>query len=290
MVSVSRYFLILILAGAALISAAFFRPALPKINEVVSDQQISASSVRSLAPINPSPKADRPELPPTASLAESGPPEINLESAAAVNLATNFYFLEINSDRRWPMASLTKLLTAVVALENFGDRPLTRELLERMIIISDNAAAEQIANLAGDRQWFLEKMRIKAQEIGMAGTSIFDPTGLSFLNQSTVKDLEKLANYIAKNQPLIFQLSRQPAVAVGGKKLNNINRFAGRPRFLGGKTGYTDEASGNLISIFQYRGQPVLIIVLGTAGYEERFNQTELLLKSIPYENKASSK
>lgn len=271
---VRKRFLILILAGAALISAVFFRPSLPEINEAVSDRQINASSVGSLAPIAPSPKTNLPEL----------PPGINLESAVVVNLATRFHFLEINADRRWPMASLTKLLTAVVALENFGDQPRVKELVERMIIISDNAAAEQLANLAGNRPKFIERIRAKAQEIGMVNTSVFDPIGLSFLNQSTIKDLEKLVDYIAKNQPLVFQLSRQPAVVVDGKKLSNINRFAGQPRFLGGKTGYTDEASGNLISIFQYRGQPILIIVFGTAGYEERFDQTELLLKWLPRE------
>ena len=57
-------------------------------------------------------------------------------------------------------------------------------------------------------------MQNKALQLGMKQTSISDPTGLSFLNQSTVKDLEKLVDYIIKNQPQIFQFSRQKESAL----------------------------------------------------------------------------
>lgn len=249
---------ILILATSALLLMAWFRPNTPQIVEgVLANRQISASSVGSL----------------TAVMPEAPTPDLDLKSAIAVNLGNHFYFLRFNTNNRWPMASLTKLLTAVVALENYDNQPEVQKLIEQMMLVSSNSAAEQLAEFGGNRPQFIEKMQFKAERLGMSQTSIFEPTGLSFLNQSTAGDLEKLVDYIIQYQPSIFQLSRQ--------KEGNINRFAGRPDFLGGKTGYTDEASGNLISIFQRNGQPILIIVLGTAGYEERFDQTELILQWI---------
>lgn len=230
-----------------------------------SGRQVEASSVASSAPI----------------ASEEISPELNLKSAVALNLSNHFYFLNINSNHRWPMASLTKLLTAVVALEAFNEFPETSKLVKQMMVVSHNSAAEQLAELGGDRQQFIEMMQIKADLLGMSQTSIFEPTGLSFLNQSTAGDLEKLIIYITQNHPSILQLSRQKEVEIDGEVRGNINRFAGRSDFLGGKTGYTDEASGNLISIFQYQGQPVVVIVLGAAGYEERFDQTELILQWI---------
>lgn len=266
---ISRFLLILIAAAAIL--TAWLSSDAPAAGEIFSDRQISASSVELLSPVA--------AVAPVSNLAD--PPPIDLESAVAVNLATDFYYLKIGADRRWPIASLTKLLTAVTVLEDIGYQSPIKGLIERMMVVSSNEAAEQLAGLYADRGQFIEKINAEARSLGMAQTGVFDPTGLSFLNQSTAVDLEKLVRYVIKNQPLIFQLSRQPEIIVDGGKLRNINRFAGRSYFMGGKTGYTDEANGNLISIFQLRGQPILIIVLGAANYEERFNQTETLFQWI---------
>ena len=56
------------------------------------------------------------------------------------------------------------------------------------------------------------------------------------------------------------------------------NEFAGTAAFLGGKTGYTDEAQGNLVSLFSMRGTPVVIVVLGSA---DRFGETRTLLDQL---------
>jgi len=201
-------------------------------------------------------------------------------SALVKNLGTNFYFLELNINQRWPLASLTKLLTAVVALENIEDDQRVDNLIKMMMIASDNQAAEVLADILGKKE-FIAAMQTKTQELSMQQTSIFDPTGLSFLNQSTVKDLEKLLDYIIKNHPKILQFSRETELTIGNQKILNINRFAGQPNFLGGKTGYTDEANGNLVSIFEHHGKPILIIVLGTADKIERFEQTKVLFQWI---------
>ncbi len=241
--------------------------------EILTNKQIQATSVRA--------EYQTPEPRQLIASIPDPPIDLHLQSASVKNLGTNFYFLEINTDQQWPIASLTKLLTAVVALENKeADIQVIDGLVKMMMIISSNKAAERLASLK-NREEFIQKMQAKAVDLAMNHTGIFDPTGLSFLNQSTVRDLEKLIGYIIKNHPKILQFSREKEIDVNGQKIANINRFAGQSNFMGGKTGYTDEASGNLISIFQYQGQPMLIIVLGTTDKLERFAQTEKLFQWI---------
>lgn len=209
------------------------------------------------------------------------PPNLQLESALVKNLATNFYFFELNTNQKWPLASLTKLMTAVVAMEELPLTPETQKLLDQMLIVSSNEAAEKLAESYGNAPKFIQRMNEKAKELGMRNTSFIDPHGLSFLNQTTIEDLEKLINYIIDKHPKILQITRRKSVEVNGETKPSTIEFAGEPNFIGGKTGYTDEAGGNLVSIFQYKGQPILIIVLGARGYEERFEQTRILYQWI---------
>jgi len=212
-------------------------------------------------------------------------------------------YLEKNIDKRWPLASLTKLMTSVVALENLpasqrivvGDRAVAApgqagnfaagetftavDLLKALIIISSNDAAMAIAHFYGYEE-FIDLMQIKAADLGMRQTTFFDPAGLSVLNQSTANDLHKLVNYILKNHAFIFRTSKETSTAMreltsgAVRILTNNNRFAGDPSFVGGKTGYTDDANGNLISIFRREDREFLIIVFGTS---DRFGETEKL-------------
>lgn len=260
--------LILIIPVVLLISAPSEEP----LQEKITDGAVGITSVQSQAQLseNAALISSIPEI----------PANLDLQSAMVKNIGSNFYFLQLNTDYRWPMASLTKLLTAVVALENLEKTTANLDLIKSMMIISDNQAAETLAAAYGSEK-FLELMRYKASELQMDQTSIFDATGLSFLNQSTVKDLEKLANYIVKRHPQILQYSREKAVIIDGQSHPNINQFAGLVNFIGGKTGYTDEAHGNLLSIFEHQGQPILIIALGATDRLQRFEQTQILYQWI---------
>ena len=122
-------------------------------------------------------------------------------------------------------------------------------------------------------------MNARAASWGMTNTHYDDPSGLSAGNESTPDDLLKLAQKIYTNYPQILQITRTPEVTLTeistGKKIvvKSINDFAGRPDFIGGKTGYTDEADGNLLSIFNYENRPLLVIVMGTSD-DDRFDNT----------------
>jgi D-alanyl-D-alanine carboxypeptidase len=265
-----RKIFILLFVGAAVIFINN-NVALPEL-KTTTDQDISASSLKASASLikNEVVIKFNPEL----------PEKLDLQSALIKDLESNSYYLRMKTQQQWPMASLTKLLTSVIALEKITPSAKVDQLVKRMMIYSDNRAAEQLAEAYG-RQEFLTAMQEKTEQLGMKNTSIFDESGLSFLNQSTVEDLEKLVVYITKKHPKIFQFSRELEIVVNNNRRKNINKFAGQSDFLGGKTGYTDEAHGNLITLFEFNGHPVMIIVLGTANRHERFNQTNILRKWI---------
>ena len=235
------------------------------------------------------------------------PPSLKAQAALARDLESGTELFSLNNLARWPMASLTKLMTAVIDLENVGKEkniPITEkawtaegiagnfqigeiykanDLVRAMLVVSSNKAAAAISEFYGDSN-FMEAMQKKAIELGMSQTTYSDPTGLSFLNQSTTNDLEKLIRYILTHHPDLLDITSQREAKIleinsnKQKTLTNINYFAGRPDFVGGKTGFIDAASGNLISVFKYNNHQILIIIFGT---EDKFGQTELLYNWI---------
>ena len=208
---------------------------------------------------------------------------------------------EKNINQRWAMASLTKLMSAVVAKENLnpdgaiiidkeswaadgtaggflpGENFLVSDLIKAMLVVSSNDAAEALAR-SYDQKEFVSMMRRKAEQLGMFDTYYADTTGLSSLNQSTAADLEKLVRYIYSQYPEFFEISREREVEITElkskikRKLVNINKFTAEDYFIGGKTGFTEEAGGNLISLFRHQNQPLLIMIFGA---EDRFAETQ---------------
>jgi serine-type D-Ala-D-Ala endopeptidase (penicillin-binding protein 7) len=237
-------------------------------------------------------------------------PVLKAEAAAVRELQTSYSLYDFNTSKRWPIASITKLMTAVVAIESFdkntqipisesallvegiagnfevGQIYTIEDLLKIMIIVSSNDSAETIREVY-DGQYgpdsFVLAMNSRAESLGMLNTTFADPTGLSILNQSTVDDLTKLTQFIYNNYPEFFEWSKRIEISVteinSGQRrtLLNINKLAGDERFLGGKTGFIEEAGGNLVSIFSYESRPITIIVLGSRDQESRFEDTALL-------------
>lgn len=226
------------------------------------------------------------------------PPNISAVAALVKNMSLAEPLFSLNENYQWPVASITKLMTAVVATENIppdvkikisekaiaaegdagnflvGGVYELNEVLKALLKESSNDAGvalaehydvNRVTNNANGSV-FVEAMNQKATGLKMNNARFFDPTGLSPLNQSTLENLEKLVIYIYQNHPEIFAITRE--------KEGNIHPFAGWPNFIGGKTGFIDEANGNLISLFNHEGQPLLIIVLGS---EDRFQDTKIL-------------
>jgi serine-type D-Ala-D-Ala endopeptidase (penicillin-binding protein 7) len=124
-------------------------------------------------------------------------------------------------------------------------------------------------------------MNTAAEEWGLEDTHFADPTGLSALNQSTARDLIRMTRHILDQYPGVFAVTRLPSADITemetGKQIRiySTNEFAGAPDFMGGKTGYTDEAKENLLTIFSHEGRPIFVVVLGVSG--DRFAETRKL-------------
>jgi len=210
---------------------------------------------------------------------------------------------------RWPIASITKLMTTLVALEKLDLRAMvdiTPEIKEKVgsfgtldvdgsysveglvyaaLMTSSNDAAYALAYEVGYDD-FIGAMNEKAKELGMTQTTFVEPSGLSYLNQSTAQDLFTLVKYIYNYRPIILEATRTKTVSIKnyaiGKyyKLTNINAFAGTKAFFGGKTGYIDESGGNLVTLMKQNGTIIALVVLGSS---DRFGDTEKLFSCVPY-------
>jgi len=187
-----------------------------------------------------------------------------------------------------PIASLTKLMTAVIVLEyqeNYG--PSQEDLLNRMLIQSDNKAAQALAEVIGETK-FVDLMNEKAKNLGLEKTNFVNPTGLDLedpenlkyssatqdnFNHSTAKDLVKLTQYILKEQPLIFKISSQGSIKNGIFDLFLIQEI------IGGKTGYTDEAGGCILFVFKNEDGNFLInVILGAPSPSTRIEEMQKLI------------
>ena len=148
-----------------------------------------------------------------------------------------------------------------------------------MLIGSNNEAAESVAR--SDPSFdFIQAMNDAARELGMLHTAFQDSTGLSPLGVSTIDDLERMMIYVYESHPEFLAMSAVPSAVIEelgtgeDHEIQNINIFAGKPGFLGGKTGYTDESLGNIAGFFINRGTPILIILVGSS---DRFKETQIL-------------
>jgi D-alanyl-D-alanine carboxypeptidase len=192
---------------------------------------------------------------------------------------------EKGADESMPIASMSKLMTAIVALETFGpDKKLkissddataitqtggnakalknatTTDLLYIMLIESNNAAANALANQLAEGE-FVKLMNKKADGLGLSRTVFYNPSGLdiseSKTNLSSANDLKKIVLYITKNQPLVSQICAISEIdySINGilfKKLENTNiLLAESSDYLWGKTGYTEDANGCIILVLK---------------------------------------
>jgi len=211
------------------------------------------------------------------------PPELKADAYIVADLLTGSAIVEYNANKSFPIASLSKLMTALSVTELGSGRELV-QLLYPLLLESSNDTAEEIAGVFG-RSTFLSSMNTLASRIGMNDTNFSDPSGLSGRNVSSPADLLKLAQYLYKNHPDILALTRvrEKEYRSGNKfgTWQNGNLFVKRHHkdYIGGKSGYTPEAGGTLIAIFALpitseqnhsevgtgeELRPIAVILLGT--------------------------
>ncbi len=209
-----------------------------------------------------------------------------------------------DAQKRLSIASLTKLMTALVVLQNYdvnqktqisaaaiaqegeqgslklGEALSVRNLLFIMLIESSNRAAYALSEITGPQN-FVTAMNEKAVTLGMSNTHFEDSTGLGTGSYSTAEDLVKLSKYLFDTYPLfgeIINLKRY-GLYVDGKfhhTLMTTNLLLGSNNIVGGKTGYTEEAKGCVMEIQKNEaGGYVIHIILGA---DDRFYEMQKLI------------
>ena len=194
---------------------------------------------------------------------------------------------EQNADRKMLIASTTKIMTALVAIENDtlsdvvtvkrshmaegssmylkeGERLTLETLLYGLLLCSGNDAALAIADhVGGGVDNFVDMMNAKAKELGMTGTSFANPNGLDDeKHYSTARDMAKLAAAAAENETFVRICSTR-SVSVGGRVMSNHNKLLGMVEgCIGMKTGYTKAAGRTLVSCAQRDGQRLAAVTL----------------------------
>lgn len=208
----------------------------------------------------------------------------NLEKLGAIkarsflvgDLDTGEIIFERKPHTQYPIASVTKYMTAFTAAENLepneittitrqklkvegnrgrfkiGDRLSVRTLLYPLLLVSSNDAGEVLA-YQRNYNWFIQKMNELAKKHKLLNTSFQDPTGLSRNNVSTARDLFKMMRVVRNNYPQIVNISKLNLIQTNGYTWRNINKAANFPEFKGGKTGYTNAARQTSIGYYQIK-------------------------------------
>ena len=237
---------------------------------------------------------------------QDGEPKVSAKAFLVGDLDTGEIILSQNPNAVFPLASVSKLMTALVTKEianpndtttiskealategkngelKLGEKIKVTDLLYPLLLESSNDAAEALAEHF-DRDSFLSKMNEVAKQLNMTGTSYEDPSGLSENNKSTVFDMFKLAGYITRQQPDLFKITTLRSYYNKKQSWSNISQFLGDSDYLGGKSGYTSAAKQTVVSLFslplgQNGDRPIAITLLQST---DRRKDVETILRYL---------
>ena len=237
------------------------------------------------------------------------PPEIRAEAAFSLLVTSEGkerVLFAKNQDSALPIASLTKLVTALVSLESYnleeqvlvsahaiaeeGDQGMllegqtlsVQEMLYPLLLQSSNDAAVALAEHMGQEN-FLKRMNHRAQTLQLAQTSFMNPNGLDpedldqLPNLSSARDLAELAVFVKRQHPQIFKILVLPRFGPYVNTNEFVRSNGWETKVLGGKTGQTDLAQGCLILLLQSpenKGYTVNVIL----GAADRFGEMRKLV------------
>ncbi|MBI2031056.1 MAG: D-alanyl-D-alanine carboxypeptidase [Candidatus Levybacteria bacterium] len=245
-------------------------------------------------------------------------PVASAKSALVYDLTTDTVTFAKDPKEKVPMASLTKIMTAIVALENKrkdgkyivrkedlvgedsmglteGEILTLEELLYGLILHSANDAAETIANnYIGGRERFIEAMNDKAKSLGLMSTNFTNPSGLEGdgAQYTSAYDLLVMTRYAVLNFPTFTKITSTYAYTLPSSKNhkefyleNETNLITSYPGVKGIKTGYTPEAGFCLVTYLEYEGYQIIGILLNSDNRREEMKQLlDYSLKSLGVE------
>lgn len=242
--------------------------------------------------------------------------------ALVINQQTGETIFAKNTNQSTPIASVTKLMTAMVMLDarlpmdelllianqdvdylkgthsklRVGTALTRGELLQLALMSSENRAASALGhNYPGGINTFLSAMNRKAVLLGMNATHFYDATGLDSNNVSTAEDLAKMVN-AAYHYPEIRQVTTTASQEFTLHGRANSTNFVNTNALVRGgdwviglsKTGFINEAGRCLVMQAEISGQPMIIVLLGSAGKMSRIGDANRIRKWIEYNDTAS--
>lgn len=242
--------------------------------------------------------------------ASAAPPAVRgADSAIVIDAGDGTTMFQKKAGARRAIASATKLMTALLALERArpdqtfaapaysalpaeskiglrqGERMRVQDLLEALLLESANDAAVTLAEgVSGSRGAFVAEMNRRAEVLGLRGTSFANPIGLDDPhNYSTARDLAKLAARLLRDRRFARIVDMPSAVLESGARrrvVDNRNRLVARFRFVDGvKTGHTIAAGYVLVGAARQKGAQVVSVVLGEPSETARDTDTLALLR-----------
>lgn len=233
-----------------------------------------------------------------ATPAPSSRPDVRSNAVLVFDETESSVVYARRADQVMPIASITKLMTALVVLDGqqpmdevltitrddrdtihnstsrlaFGTKLARADLLHLALMSSENRAAHALGrNYPGGLSSFVRTMNLKAKSLGMTNTRFADPTGLSSGNVSTASDLAKLV-IAASRDPDIrrYSTDERYTVTVGRHltEFRNTNSLVTKPNWdiTVQKTGYTAEAGRCLVMKSTIKDRPVVMVLLNSSG------------------------
>ncbi len=259
---------------------------------------------------------EKPEI--TEKITETPILNINIKAKAAYvkDLNTGKVLYAKNENEKLPLASLTKIMTALVAKRNADNNQLIKisdqdlategeyylssqeifklkDLIDITMTGSVNDTATAISGVLNNQKTFIDEMNITAKQIGLGDSYFKNPTGLdiNIVTASAVgsaKDVATLLQYTIMNYPDIFEATTVKKVSVRSTDglihtIENTNDITGKiDGLIASKTGYTDLAGGNLALIVDKGlNEPIAIVILGSPDSKTRFDDALEILENI---------
>ena len=252
---------------------------------------------------------------------ESGQQVPDVRAAAAIiyNPVTREVLWESNAEDERSIASITKVMTALVVLESgmdltepvkvvrsdvarasttylrLGYTVTGEDLLNLLLVGSDNAAARALARVSPyGSAGFIDRMNEKAEELGLTTTHYADPSGLLADNVSSAYDMAQLIAYASADERIGSIMRKTSYTTSAGKRVitaNATNQLVktGDIDVLGGKTGFISRAGYCLATLLRLpeTGQQVAVVVLGAKSNASRFWETRHLFNWLSTRTRA---
>ena len=235
-------------------------------------------------------------------------PDVRAEAAIIYDSATGHVLWESNSNNQRSIASITKVMTAAVFIENSPDLSQTvvvdradvraasttylragytvtkGDLLHLTLIASDNAAARALARVSPyGPVAFIDRMNEKAKELGLTNTHYEDPSGLLASNVSSAYDMAKLITFVSADDRIAGVMRKQNYTVTSGRRVINIHStnqlvMRGDVDVQAGKTGFIRNAGYCLATLLRLpQGPQIAVVVLGAKSNAGRFMETRHL-------------